>query len=422
MVDLYFKVREMKTLVGAWRVVKASALVSSSDEIKSSAVEFESESNSKLRTLQAQLRKQTFMFKNQKGVAKKRAGKEPRPLVISPIENRIVQRAILDVMQSNVPYIDTILNVPTSFGGIKGKRVEMAIMKLKDVFSGGAKYYIRSDIPNFFTKVKRSAVLEEVRKHVQDEKFYELFSSAIETTLGNLSELGRQNLSKYFPVGLDGVAQGSPLSPLIANIYLEEFDREMNSGTVACIRYVDDFVILGATEKDVFAGFRRAEAILKRLGLTAYSPFTATDKAGHGRVGDGFDFLGCHVTPGLVQPSRAARNSLLDKVDAEVLRTLSAAKHIMEGGELVAAGCYGQGLSKINSIVWGWGKSFYFCNGFQVAKNLDLEISKKLGVLERELQNLIRGADYRVRQRVSGVNLLEDIFRPDAQKIKQTIS
>ncbi|CAI8856413.1 RNA-directed DNA polymerase [Pseudomonas sp. IT-P258] len=422
MVDLYLNVRKTRTLENAWRVVKASAQMSSSEEIRNSANEFESDYVANLRTLQSQLREIKFKFKPQKGVAKKRLGKDPRPLIISPIENRIVQRAILDVLQDNVPYVKDVLDVPTSFGGIKGKRVELAIVKLKESFDGGAKYYIRSDIPSFFTRLKKETVLECMRLHVVDDSFYNLFASAIETTLANLSELGRKNLLEYFPIGLDGVAQGSPLSPLIANLYLAEFDREMNFGGITCIRYIDDFVILGKTEREVFAAFRRAEAILKRLGLTAYSPYSASDKADYGQVGNGFEFLGCHVSPGLVQPSKKARRSLLDKVDEEIVRANYAAQHILDGGELFAGGCYGQALSKINRVVWGWGKAFSFCNGLQVAKSLDVEISNKLATLDRSMRKFMSGADYRARQKIAGINLLEEIFSPSEKQTDSSTS
>lgn len=410
MVDLCFEVRRIKTLQNAWRVVKSSAQVSSSDEIRNFANEFEVDYISNLRRLQAQLRSESFIFKPQKGIAKKRLGKVPRPLVISPIENRIVQRAILDVLQTHVPYVKAVLDVPTSFGGIKGKRVEFAILKVKEAFAGGAKFYIRSDIPSFFTKVQRAKVLDEMQLHLGASKFYDLFSRSIETTLSNLSDLSRQRLSEYFPIGIDGVAQGSPLSPLIANIYLSEFDREMNLGGITCIRYIDDFVILGRTEKEVSVAFRRAVAILGRLGLAAYSPYESSDKAAHGRVGDGFEFLGCLVSPGLVQPSKKARNDLLSKIDVEVRQAKFSANHIVDGGELFTAGCYGQAIAKINRIVWGWGKSFSFCNGVHVAKGLDLKISGKLDQLDNEIRKLMIGADYRVRQKVVGVNLLEDMF------------
>ncbi|MEE1925448.1 reverse transcriptase domain-containing protein [Pseudomonas sp. 148P] len=413
MVDLFLQVRKMKTLQNAWRVVKSSAQFSSSEEIRNSSNEFEADSISNLRRIQARLKSGSFVFKPQKGIAKRREGKDPRPLVISPIENRIVQRAVLDVLQAHVSYVDSVLSVPTSFGGIRGKSVEAAIIRLKQEFSLGAKFYVRSDIPSFFTKVNRSLVLNEMRKHVPSDDFFRLFQSSIETTLSNLTDLSRQRLAEFFPIGMDGVAQGSPLSPLVANLYLAEFDREMNSAGITCIHYIDDFVILGSTEKDVSSAFRRASAILKRVGLNAYSPYEASDKASHGRVSDGFDFLGCQVTPGLVQPCKKARGNLLSKIDDEIRQAKYAAKHIIDGGELFAVGCYAQAVTKINRIVWGWGKSFSFCNGEQLARSLDEKISEKLNQLELEIKRVLVGADYRMRQKVMGVSLLEDMFRQE---------
>lgn len=167
MVDLYANVRKIQTLVTAWQLVKASATRSSSIDIRNEATEFDTSAHKHLRSIQARLQKRTFKFKPQTGVAKSRPGKTARPLVIAPIENRIVQRAILDVLQKDVPGIQSILDTPTSFGGIRKRRVSMAIDALKASFDSGGKFYLRSDIPNFFTLVKRQVILDYIdRKSV----------------------------------------------------------------------------------------------------------------------------------------------------------------------------------------------------------------------------------------------------------------
>lgn len=96
----------------------------------------------------------------------------------------------------------------------------------------------------------------------------------------------------------------------------------MNVGNEVCIRYIDDFVIVGKTEKEVSQGFRKAKAILQRIGLTAYSPLTHPMKASQGEVIKGFDFVGCFINPTLTLPSVSARKSLADKIDTEIRQGL----------------------------------------------------------------------------------------------------
>lgn len=407
MIDLYRQVRLMKTLSSAWRVVRTSCMQSSSITIRNEAIEFDADAIRQLKLIQTKLQKKTFQFLPQHGIAKARPGKVARPLVIAPITNRIVQRAILDVLQENVSYVRDVMNIPTSFGGIKGKNVAQAIGAINASFASGAKYYVRSDIPSFFTKVQRAKVVGVLATHIEDVDMVNLFASAIETSLGNLTDLQRSGLDSIFPLSHDGVAQGSPLSPLIANICLAEFDREMNSADLVCIRYIDDFVIMAASEKLTMKGFRAAKAILARQGLQVYSPDDDPEKASRGAVRDGFDFLGCYVKPGLVQPSKSARIRLLEKIDAEIRLSCALAAMACKGGG-VGAGCYAQAIVNINNIVWGWGKAFRFCTGRQVIAELDARISKKMNDFENAIASKLRHADINVRRRVYGVRMLVD--------------
>ncbi len=416
MVDLYANVRKIQTLVTAWQLVKTSATRSSSVDIRNEAAEFDASAHKHLRSIQARLQKRTFKFKPQTGVAKSRPGKTARPLVIAPIENRIVQRAILDVLQKDMPGIQSILDTPTSFGGIRKRRVSMAIDALKASFDNGGKFYLRSDIPNFFTLVKRQSIIDYMRTQTEDQQFLQLFEMSITTTLENLTDLQKNNLKGLFPLGPEGVAQGSPLSPLIANIYLAEFDREMNAGNEVCIRYIDDFVIVGKTEKEVSQSFRKAKAILQRIGLTAYSPLTHPMKASQGEVIKGFDFLGCFINPTLTLPSVSARKSLVDKIDTEIRQGLGIADTILDTKESGKIGCYAQTLGRINNIILGWGMAFSFCNGDQVFKTLDEKITKQLDRFQDEIQKRVKRGDQKTKRMIMGVRMLEGLNHTPKEK------
>ncbi|MDB6142961.1 MAG: prophage putative reverse transcriptase/maturase [Pseudomonas sp.] len=409
MVDLYSNVRKIQTLANAWRVVKASAMQSSSVDIRNEASEFDAESHRYLRSIQTRLQKQTFKFKPQMGVAKLRVGKSPRPLVIAPIENRIVQRAILDVLQRDVPGVQAVLDTPTSFGGIRKRRVSMAIGALKNSFNDGGQFYLRSDIPNFFTLVNRSTIINYMRAQTDDEKFINLFEMSITTTLDNLTDLQCKNLQDLFPLGPEGVAQGSPLSPLIANIYMADFDREMNLSDLVCIRYIDDFVIVSRTEKATYRGFKIAKAILNKIGLSAYSPVTHPQKASQGEVIKGFEFLGCFINPTLTLPAISARKSLAEKVDAEIRRGLAIADTILDTNEFASAGCYAQTLNRINNIILGWGKAFSFCTGDQVFEALDVKLTQRLEYFHFEIQKRISRGDERAKRMIMGVRMLKGL-------------
>jgi RNA-directed DNA polymerase len=409
MTGLYKQVCGVQAINTAWRSVREKSIRSASGTIRNEVSEFEERSPQNIKSIQDRLRKGSFSFKPQLGVAKKRPGKSSRPIVISSIENKVVHRAILDVLQASVPSIARLASVPTSFGGVKGKSVRQAIEMVRLEAKAGKVYFIRSDIPNFFTKVDRVHIRKLLADSIDDSRFLSLVLEAIETNLENYEALKRKGEDSIFPLWDEGVAQGSSLSPMLANLYLYDFDMEMNKDSgFLCIRYVDDFLILGSSEKVVSTGFRRAKAILRRLGLDAYSPESDPQKASRGRLANGLEFLGCHLDLESVRPSKTAAKRLLASIDAEVRSTKVEISRIMRGEEVSRPGCYAKALTNINNIVWGWGKAFSFCNRSHYLNTLDGEITKRLKAFDVDVRkNLSKSANKGVRA-ILGVRMVVD--------------
>ena len=130
---------------------------------------------------------------------------------------------------------------------MRTRGVASAMKYIMNAIDNGGRYFLRSDIANFFTKIPKEKVNEFAAAAVRDRKFLSLFESALKTELQNLSELGEHK--SLFPIGNDGVAQGSALSTLAGNIVLQDFDRVLNERNIVCVRYIDDFIILGPTSR-----------------------------------------------------------------------------------------------------------------------------------------------------------------------------
>ena len=368
MEDAFYKVTRQKTLEKAWHKVKSDAESSRSRETKRELVDFIAKGYSAIQSIQQRLRYGSFEFQPQTGVRKKRPGKRFRPIVVAPIENRIVSRAILDTLQQ-FPAVLRINDVPTSFGGISS--TASAIRMVSDAIGDGKKWFVRSDIPDFFTKIPRGLVKEFVFSATRDAKFTDIFDRATGVELENAAKLGSD--IKYFPGVSEGVPQGSSLSTLAGNIVLEKFDAEMNSRGIVCIRYIDDFIILGSFEKKAAKAFEAAVAVLGELGMTAYSPDDRPDKASSGPVAAGFDFLGCSITPGTIQPSRANRKKVKSKFRSilnDGLSSLADAKN--EPGSKKKR--YAQTVVEADNYLQGWAYSFSFCSDVQSFKDIDREL------------------------------------------------
>jgi hypothetical protein len=304
----YSKVRNKTRLYRAWRRVYENGIISKSIETRNQIKDFSGFALREINRIADHLYKNKFSFAPAIGIPQKRTGKNPRPIVKSPIPNRIVQRSILDVLQEESA-IHQYVFVPTSFGSIETRGVTSAVTASYDAMQNGAAWYIRSDIEGFFRQIPREKVLQIISDKLPDPIFNKLLAAAVTTELENLDELGKN--AELFPLYDIGVAQGCCLSPLIGNILLHDFDVRMNEGGISCLRYIDDFLILGSSERAVMHAFKKAIRLLGEHKLRAYNPLVNRHKAEVGKTEKGFEFLGCDIHPGLIRPAKKSRKRLL---------------------------------------------------------------------------------------------------------------
>lgn len=167
-----------------------------------------------------------------------------------------------------------------SIGFRKGISREKSIVMLKSAIAEGYHYVIESDIEDFFPSVDLKLLTQIINymlpsKDVILKEVIRKCISAGYTLNGIYHERSR------------GLAQGSPLSPVLANLYLDSFDEEVKSWNVRMIRYGDDFIIMARSQEEAEAVLLRTESFLSFLGLKIKKEKTAIK---HYR--DGFKFLG----------------------------------------------------------------------------------------------------------------------------------
>ncbi len=397
-------------LESAWRKVRDHAQNSKSYETKQAAALFDKDPYGSIDRLQKRLAKGKFQFSPQRGIPKRKTNSSTRPLVVAPLEDRIIQRAILEVLISHVRAVKEIMSTRTSIGGIPGRGTRHALELITNAIDQGASYFIRSDIEGFFMRIPKPVVKAFVAKHVKDKEFLGLFDGALNTELENLDQLGEYKM--LFPVGDEGVAQGSALSTLAGNIVLKEFDDRLNGQNITCVRYIDDYILLGPGEGRVNKAFESSQRLLKRLNMNAYSPWETVGKAEHGRVTHQISFLGCEINPSqkLIQPSKKNRRELLRKIRTQVdeaLRNLQQVNTVDQPPKVRQR--YAQTLVKIDGIISGWGHAFQFSNCGPTFDSLDHEIDKLLQKFNTKVKQILQAASPRVTRRLLGVQLLQDI-------------
>ena len=238
----FISATEQASLRQAWARIRSNGLLSPATETRDSVEAFDRDVNRNIHNIQKRLRAGAFEFDPQKGVLKKKSSGGKRGIIMASVHNRVVERAWLDCLQTRSPFVQRVNNQPTSVGGVPNRSVPHGLKLIRDAFAGGKTFYIRSDISGFFDHIPRKYVLGKLASEIDDTRFFEVLSAATSVVLANEAALGEDR--HVFPTTDEGIAQGSPLSPLFGNILLHDFDVRLNGRGIVCIRFIDDFVLL----------------------------------------------------------------------------------------------------------------------------------------------------------------------------------
>ena len=175
-----------------------------------------------------------------------------RKLGIPTVIDRIIQQAML---QQLMPIYEPLFS-DASFGYRPGRGAKDAIYRIKEYIEQG---YIRAvvlDLSRYFDTLNHTILLNLLRKQVKDERVIQMVKRYLK---GGVMENGVETETE------EGSPQGGNLSPLLANVYLNEFDWEFHRRGVPCIRYADDIVLLAKSER---AAERLLESSTKYLEET----------------------------------------------------------------------------------------------------------------------------------------------------------
>ena len=411
MEKLFTEATKRHFLRHAWYRIRANGVRSPQQETRDAVDEFERDVEGHIARIQRRLRIGTFSFDPQIGIPKKKRSGGKRGVVTAPTHNRIVERAWLNCLQEHVPLVRDVIQTPTSVGGVPDRSVPHALALIRNAMTDGKECFVRADISGFFDGIPRHDVIKALGEHIADDRFLEVLEAATEVTLANEKALGDDR--KLFPTDEEGVAQGSPLSALFGNILLHDFDKQFNDRGIVCVRFIDDFIILGEQARKVRKTFENAKAHLEGLGLKSYDPYdpkTSPDKAQHGCVDDGFIFLGYDIRPGLMQPSKEARKKFLLTLDNHIGRGRDGIEDVLSAQDSFAhRQRYVQTLDLLDRVIRGWGNSFAYSNATSTTNDLDEKIERKIENFRSWFRRKLRDGDWKAKRRTGGVCLLADI-------------
>ncbi len=387
------KLRTIRNLESAWQTIQENGRSSKSDKVRLELEDFAIDAQKRLRSLQNKLARKTFKFPPAAGVPipkdkpPKDGGRQKiRPIVLAPVESRIVQRALLNVLldiEGLKPYSKTEF----SFGGIRSDRpqspasrtersksisaVPAAIQAVLTAIDQGGRHVACADISSFFTRIRKSTVTAIIGDVVKDQEFMDFLGQAIDVELSNIEQI--KQYADDFPTEDLGVAQGNSLSPLLGNIILADFDKKMNEGDCRCIRYIDDFIIIAPTQKAADARLKKSIELLKALEMELSK---AKSSKGGQSIDDGFDFLGIHISPGIIRPSDKSKERFLEKIENTFREGKQALIGRKNGQAVSRTGSLLGTLKRIDGTVDGWAKHYWFCNDGLTLGHLDQKVSE----------------------------------------------
>ena len=175
-----------------------------------------------------------------------------RKLGIPTVIDRTIQQAIA---QQLIPIYEPLF-IETSYGYRPNKSAKEAIQKVKEYAEQGYTFAITLDLSKYFDTLNHEKLINFLRKEVKDERVIQLIKRYLKS---GVMENGVVIETE------EGSPQGGNLSPLLANVYLNEFDQEFTKRGVPCIRYADDIVLLAKSKR---ASERLLESSTKYLEET----------------------------------------------------------------------------------------------------------------------------------------------------------
>jgi group II intron reverse transcriptase/maturase len=278
--SLIDKIYKRKNLEMAWERVKGNR---GSGGVDGQSLEaFEAQLNQQLDRLHRELKEDTYrpLPVRQHPIPKRDKPGEFRMLGIPAIYDRVCQQALLNRLE---PIFEPIFD-DASFGYRRGRSTKDALRKIWKEIQDGAEWIVDADLRDFFGSVDHEKLLTLVAQRVADGRVLRLIKSMLKAGSYGKGRLFRSER---------GTPQGGVVSPVLSNVLLTPFDREMRLRGYQLTRYADDWVVTCKSAAEARSAVDAARRILKQLGVELHPQKT---RIVHVRYG--FEFLGYKIKRG----------------------------------------------------------------------------------------------------------------------------
>jgi RNA-directed DNA polymerase len=231
---------------------------------------------------------------------------EKRPLGVPTLRDRIVQGALLHVME---PIFERDF-APQSYGFRPGKGCKEALRRVDELLKSGSHWVVDADLKAYFDTIPQERLMDRIREKIADGRVLKL--------LEQMLQAGVMDSAKGWQPTGQGTPQGAVISPLLSNIYLDGLDWQMAKGGFEMVRYADDFIVLCSSQEQAQEALEQVRRWVDENGLTLHPIKTRLVDASQA---GGFDFLGYHFERGMKWPRKKSMDKLKDTIREKTRRT-----------------------------------------------------------------------------------------------------
>ncbi|WP_319560285.1 group II intron reverse transcriptase/maturase [Marispirochaeta sp.] len=310
--------------------------------------EFERNLNEELLLLQKELAGWTYKPKPVRRVEIPKPGPQAgvRLLGVPCIRDRVVQAAIKYLLE---PLYEPQFS-DSSYGFRPHRSQKQAVAKAKALVQSGKEYVVDIDLSKFFDRVNHDRLIRRLSETIQDKRILRLIGETLRSGVMNNGVVSATQ---------EGTTQGSPLSPLLSNVVLDELDKELERRGLEFCRYADDSNIFVKTEK---AAQRVMASITKFIeGKLKLKINRGKSKVALSRY---VKFLGMTIIAGTIAISAASINRAMERIKELTPR---GTRYTLE-----------QTIQRINQWYSGWASYYGMTQYPAQLRNIEAHVRRRL--------------------------------------------
>jgi RNA-directed DNA polymerase len=299
--DLFKKIYAHETLMESFKAVKRNKGAPGVDGITIEKYEENLEEN--LEQLKMEISSWTYKPTPVKRVEiPKTGGKGVRLLGIPIIKDRVLHMAIKMVLE---PIIDPTFS-QNSYGFRPGRNQQQAVQQAQKIVQSGKEYIVDIDLSKFFDRINHDRLIYRIKGHINDSRILRLIGMILR---GGIMIDGVKTPSE------EGSVQGSPLSPLLSNVVLDELDKELERRGLEFCRFADDCNIFAKSQRSAERIMESIKKFIeKKLKLKVNEEKSKTRKSNEVK------FLGMTIAGGTIAIAKASYDKAMEKVKSLIPR------------------------------------------------------------------------------------------------------